>query len=159
LQISDGIGVLLYDPLEDQIVLVEQFRAGALKSAAEPWFLEIVAGVIESDDTHLSVAKRESLEETGIYIDEILPMVNYFVNPCNSTQKMYLYCARVDTKDYNPNVSYGVRSENEDIKVHIIDLEKAYEAVSSGIINNSLTIIAILWIKLNKSQVYKKWQI
>src|SRR3989338_685097 len=41
-------GVLLYDPDLDKVVLVEQFRIGAIEDAQRdgrsPWLLEIVAG-------------------------------------------------------------------------------------------------------------------
>ena len=38
-----AVAVLLYDPIRDQVVLVEQFRIGALASGEHPWMLEVVA--------------------------------------------------------------------------------------------------------------------
>ena len=38
--------VLPYDPILDAVVLVEQFRIGALEAPGDPWLLEIVAGVM-----------------------------------------------------------------------------------------------------------------
>src|SRR5690606_32742888 len=43
--------VLPYDPQTDQVMLIEQFRAGALSAPGGPWLLEIVAGMIEADET------------------------------------------------------------------------------------------------------------
>jgi len=42
--------VLPYDPQLDEVVLIEQFRAGALKQQPTPWLLEIVAGAIEANE-------------------------------------------------------------------------------------------------------------
>ncbi|HAS62725.1 MAG TPA: ADP-ribose diphosphatase, partial [Vibrio sp.] len=42
--------LLPYDPVTDQVVLVEQIRVGALEHA-QPWQLEIVAGIIDRDET------------------------------------------------------------------------------------------------------------
>jgi ADP-ribose pyrophosphatase len=38
--------VLPYDPVLDQVVLIEQFRIGALQTPGDPWLVEIVAGII-----------------------------------------------------------------------------------------------------------------
>ena len=38
-------GVLLYDPARDAVVLLEQFRVGAMADELGPWMLEIVAGI------------------------------------------------------------------------------------------------------------------
>jgi len=42
----DAVCVLLYDPTKDKVVLIEQFRVGAIEHS-NPWLLEIVAGLIE----------------------------------------------------------------------------------------------------------------
>ena len=43
--------VLPYDPVRDEVVLIEQFRVGALAAPGGPWLMEIVAGVIDGDET------------------------------------------------------------------------------------------------------------
>ena len=45
-QRGHAASVLMYDPVEDVVVLVEQFRVGAIESC-QPWVLEMVAGMIE----------------------------------------------------------------------------------------------------------------
>jgi len=42
-----AVGVLLYDPYQDAVVLLEQFRIGALDYEAGPWLLELVAGLAQ----------------------------------------------------------------------------------------------------------------
>ena len=42
-----SVAVLPYDPKADAIVLIEQFRAGALAAGMKPWLIECVAGVID----------------------------------------------------------------------------------------------------------------
>ena len=44
-QRGDAVAVLLYDPAKDRVVMVEQFRVGALEDDQGPWLLEIVAGI------------------------------------------------------------------------------------------------------------------
>src|SRR5690554_7851398 len=45
------------------LVLVEQFRIGALDKSPVPWLLEIVAGLIDTDEEPAEVARREAREE------------------------------------------------------------------------------------------------
>ena len=41
--------VLPYDPVRGEILLVEQFRVGALEWRDTPWCLELVAGLADKD--------------------------------------------------------------------------------------------------------------
>ena len=77
--------VLLYDPGLDSVVLVEQFRIGALSAGENPWVVEIVAGIIEEGETAPEVARREALEEAGCTVTDLLPIHDYLVSPgCSS---------------------------------------------------------------------------
>jgi|GEM_PF-1246049 len=69
---GDVAAVLLYDPLRDEVVMIEQFRIGARDDARGPWLLEIVAGLIEAGETPAQVARREALEEAGCTVDQQL---------------------------------------------------------------------------------------
>src|ERR1700748_3636597 len=42
--------VLLYDPVRDEVALIEQFRAGALAAGWNPWQIEIVAGIVDAGE-------------------------------------------------------------------------------------------------------------
>ena len=68
------VGVLPYDPIEDRVVLIEQFRIGAYAAGFSPWLIEIVAGVIEAGEEPEEVARRETLEETGCSVTELMPV-------------------------------------------------------------------------------------
>ncbi|NMV43128.1 NUDIX domain-containing protein, partial [Vibrio parahaemolyticus] len=57
--------MLPYDPKTDQVVIIEQIRIGALEHE-HPWQLEIVAGMIDRDESAEAVIRREAVEEAGI---------------------------------------------------------------------------------------------
>ena len=61
--------LLPYDAERDQVVIIEQIRVGALEHAS-PWQLEIVAGIIDTDETAEAVVRREALEEAGVEVGE-----------------------------------------------------------------------------------------
>ena len=47
----EAAGVLLYNDQKQQFALIEQFRVGALDDPHSPWQLEIIAGVLDGDET------------------------------------------------------------------------------------------------------------
>lgn len=152
---APGVGVLLYDPELDKVLLVEQFRVGCLASESGPWKLELVAGLIDTEETPEQVAVRETLEEANVDIsgpeDRLLPITNYYLSPGSSTEYMHLYCARFDASRVarqNENV-FGLAEEHEDIRVVIMDRDEASQAITTGVIDNAMSIIALQWLALN----------
>lgn len=67
----DAVCVLPYDPQRDEVVLIEQFRVGAIDKAANPWLLELVAGLIDKDEQPEEVARREAVEEADLILVHI----------------------------------------------------------------------------------------
>ena len=63
------VALLPYDPHRRKVVLIEQFRAGAIDNDDGPWLIECVAGVIENGESEEQVARRECVEEAGCEVD------------------------------------------------------------------------------------------
>lgn len=158
-----AVGILPYDPVRDEVVLIEQFRPGAfiaLKSPwfeddASPWLYEAVAGIIEPGESPADVAYRETIEETGATLSDLMPVCHYLVSPGGTAESIFVFVGCVDSK--NIDGVHGVPSEGEDIRPFSVPLQEAYDAVSSGKINNGMTIIALQWLMLNKERVRTKW--
>lgn len=147
--------VLPYDPVRDEIILIEQFRVGALSATDGPWLLEIVAGMIEPAETPEQVVKRESLEEAGCVITDLIPLFHYFVSPGGTTEHLSLFCGRVDAADVGG--IHGATDEDEDIKVHVIAFNSVLNLLTSGNINSASAIIALQWLILNRDYVRARW--
>ena len=52
---GDAVGVLPWDPVSDELIMLEQFRVGAMRGTDSPWMLELVAGVVEDGCISLNV--------------------------------------------------------------------------------------------------------
>jgi len=65
---NDAVAMVAYDPITDELVFVEQFRMGAV-SEEHPWLIEIVAGLIEANETPEAALSRELFEELQIKTD------------------------------------------------------------------------------------------
>ncbi|MBN1684432.1 MAG: NUDIX domain-containing protein [Gammaproteobacteria bacterium] len=141
--------VLPYDPHLNKVVLIEQFRVGALKDERSPWLLELVAGMLDHDETPEQLAKREAQEEANIEILDLIPICNYWVSPGGCTERTMLFCGIVDAS--KANGIHGLDEEDEDIKVHVFDVEDAFKMLHDGVINNASTVIALQWLALQKN--------
>ncbi len=148
--------VLLYNPKKDQVVLVEQFRIGAIESdLPSPWILEPVAGVIDAGETAASTAKREAIEEAGCEILELIPICDYLVSSGTSTERTMLYCGLINNDKVNE--LHGLLHESEDIRTHVFTVTEAFELLDQGIISVASGVIALQWLKLNIIEVKGKW--
>ncbi len=156
--------VLMYDPDMDVLVFIEQFRPGAFAALSSewynedqsPWLIEIVAGIIEDDEDPADVVRREAIEESGCPVDELELISHYLVTPGGSSESMFSYCGRVDASDVGG--IHGLAEEGEDIRVFTMTPEDAFKAVETGHIQNSMTIIPVLWFRHNRERLREKWR-
>ena len=148
--------VLLYDQHRDRLVFVEQFRAGAMQTEQSPWLIELVAGMIEKGESPEQVVIRESVEESGSEIQRLVKMCEYLVSPGGTTERIWLYLGEIDSSKTAEFA--GLENENEDIKVHCVSTKKAFDWLENGKINNSMTIIAVQWLKLKLMQQAPLWE-
>jgi ADP-ribose pyrophosphatase len=131
---GDSVGVLLYDPQQDAVILIRQFRYpvyagldpeqradGGIKKA---WLLEIVAGMVDEGLTVTEVANRELLEEAGFVVKDSL----------------------------RPIAAVYVAAEGEDIEVVVLPFREAMKMVASGEICDAKTIIALQHLALLKAE-------
>lgn len=151
----DAVCVLPYDPQRDAVVLIEQFRVGAMEKSANPWLLELVAGLIDKDEEPEEVARREALEEAGLTLGALWPITQYYPSPGGSDERVHLFIGRCDSE--GAGGVHGLEEEGEDIRVHVWPLEDALDAVKDGRIDNAASIIALQWLALNRAEVRGLW--
>jgi len=147
--------VLPYDPALDAVVLVEQFRIGALEAPGSPWLLEIVAGIIDPGETPEEVVRREAVEEANCQIEALIHIYDYFVSPGGTSERISLFCGKVDA--IGAGGLYGLEAEEEDIRVTVVPFAEAIAQLHAGKINSAAPIIALQWLQLNHDQLRARW--
>lgn len=139
---GDIVGVLPYDPVRREFLLVEQFRIGLLvRGENPPWTQEIVAGFMDvAGESPEDTARRELQEETGCSAKAIHPLIDYLSSPGGSAARNRLFIAVVDA---DQAATYaGLHEEGEDIRVCRVSLEEMQTKLARGDIDNSTAIIA-----------------
>ncbi len=147
--------VLPYDPLRDEVVLIRQFRAGSYVAGRHPWGWETVAGIIEEGEMPETVVRRESVEEAGLKIGDLIPMHNVIASPGAMSETCALFIGRADTADAGG--VFGLETEGEDILVKAVPFAEARAMLDRGEIDNATAVIALQWLALHRDDVRARW--
>ena len=158
-----AVAVILYDPERDVLVLIEQFRVGALaaaqsrqvNTAIDPWLIEIVAGIIDADEAPETVATREAVEEAGCVILDLVPVCHFVLTPGVSSETIWLFCGRVQAPASGS--VHGLAHEHEDIRVLVVPSADAFRWLEEGRINNATALIGLQWFRLHYEQIRARW--
>ncbi len=145
---GDCVAVLLYDPVRDEVVLIEQFRIGAVLRKKQAWLLEIVAGAVESGETAAEVARREAEEEAGCTIQELRLIHEFYTSPGGASEWLSLFYGRIDSR--NVGGIFGLDDEDENIRVSAVKFERAYQMMAQGEIDSAIPIIALQWLYIHR---------
>lgn len=152
----DAICVLLFDPVKDKLLLIEQFRP-CLPQKESPWLLELVAGMVEEGESDEDVARRESLEEAGVEVQRMEYMMRFVPSPGGLVEHLRMYAGEFDSDKVDLNATMGLDEEHEDIKLHLISANDVKALLDQDIVNAS-TIMGLQWFLLNKDKLLQAWQ-
>lgn len=147
--------VLPYDPITDQVLLIEQFRIGALDSAHGPWLVEVVAGLVEPGERPEEVVRREALEEAGCKLKEVTPICEYYSSPGGTTERVTLFVAHMES--HGQGGIFGLEEEGEDIRAFLMYADEAIDQMERGVIDNAMSIIALQWLALHRARLKAQW--
>ena len=148
---GDAVVVMPYDAKLDKVLLIEQFRPGALRGEDSPWLLEFIAGMFDENETPIEVAIREAKEETDLILcnNDLMPVMEYLSSPGGMSERIHLYLAHFDSDQIKDGAIHGLPEENEDILLHLVSRTRALELLAQGKITNAATIIGLQWLALN----------
>lgn len=151
-----AVAMLPYDPIRDEIVLIEQIRVGALEEKT-PWQLEIIAGILDEGETLEATARREAYEEAGLTVDKLSFTYAYYPSSGGCNERLHVYIGSIDASEVSS--TGGLDSEDEDIRTHVVSRDQAFALLKDGRIENGAAIVALQWLALNREQLLKDWQI
>ena len=119
--------------LEDgRVVLVRQYRY-----AATTELLEIPAGTLKSNENPKECALRELEEETGYRSGELTKMLECFVAPGYSTEKIHIYLARRLTQTQTK------LDEDESISIERLRFSEALDKIRTGEIRDAKSMVGL----------------
>jgi ADP-ribose pyrophosphatase len=152
---GDVVALLPYDPVADTVVMIEQFRVGAIGDQRSAWLLEIVAGLMEPGEAPEAVARREAAEEAGLVVHRMVPIARFFATPSKSSELTHLFCGEVDAA--GAGGVHGLAHEGEDIRVLPMPAGEAFAALEVGRIDSAWPMIALMWLQTHRERLRRAW--
>ena len=155
-QRGDAVGVLPWDPVTDELVLIEQFRVGALRDGHSPWMLELVAGIVEAGESDSDVVHREAEEEAGCRLGRLESIATFYPSAGARSEQIRLFVGEVSQSQ--PCAVRGLESEREDILVHQLPRDQVMHMLDRDEINNGHTLIALQWLARHADRLRAQWR-
>jgi ADP-ribose pyrophosphatase len=157
---GQAVGVLPYDPVTDQLVMIEQFRYPAMLAGVDPIMREVPGGFRDSGETEEQTAAREMQEEMQLATDRLHRIGRFVLSAGGSDESVTIFAGRVTAPpvDAQGVAGFGgLASENEDIRVSVISATAAIEHALAGGYTNSITAIALLWFASKRDWLRAEW--
>lgn len=143
---ADAVTVLPYDPLNDLVMLVEQFRAGPLgRGDANPWCLEPIAGRVDAGESYQQTARREALEEAGLELSRLEKVGSYYSSPGAVSEYLMSYVGLCDLAGRTEAV-HGMADEVEDIRSFVVPFATFQRALDAGEFDNGPLLVSAHWL-------------
>jgi ADP-ribose pyrophosphatase len=155
-----SVGVLPYDPVTDQLVMIEQFRYPAMLAGVDPVMLEIPGGFMDAGETEEQTAKREMQEEMRLAADRLHRVGQFVLTAGGSDESVTIFAGRIaaPVADASGIAGYGgLAVENEDIRTRVIAADTAIENALAGRYANSITAMALLWFASRRDWLRAEW--
>jgi nudix-type nucleoside diphosphatase (YffH/AdpP family) len=142
---GDAAAVLIFNKEAQKVILANQFRYPTYEKSGG-WVIEVVAGMLDKNETPVECIRREVIEETGYQVENLTPISTFYTTPGGSSERIFLYYAEVTNPD-RVSRGGGAKTEHEDIQIVEFSLPDLWEARETGKIMDAKTLIALLWFK------------
>jgi GDP-mannose pyrophosphatase NudK len=139
---GNGAAILLYDRARGTVLLTRQFRMPTYLNGNEDGMLiEACAGLLDEDDPAECI-KRETEEETGYRVDQVVHIGAAYMSPGSVTEKLHFFVAEY-AKEMQVGAGGGLDHEAENIEVLELPFARALAMMESGEIQDTKTILLL----------------
>jgi nudix-type nucleoside diphosphatase (YffH/AdpP family) len=151
---GNGAVILLYNKLQNTVVLIRQFRLPTYVNGNETGMLiEACAGLLEKESPEECI-KREAMEETGYEVGEVKKIFEAYMSPGSVTEILYFFIAEYTHTDLRSDGG-GVKEEEENIEVLEIPFKEALSMIEDGRIRDGKTIMLLQYIQIHGLLTWK----
>lgn len=147
-----AVAVLAYDAERRVALLVSQFRAAVFLASGQEAVLEIIAGGME-DETQEECVRREAMEEGGVRLGVLEPLMEAWPMPGISTERISLYLAPYTLRD-RVGQGGGLDEEHEGITVVEMPLAELAALADSGALTDLKSYACVQALRLRRPDLF-----
>jgi nudix-type nucleoside diphosphatase (YffH/AdpP family) len=151
---GQAVAVLPYDPEGRVALLVRQFRAPPFHAAGEAEMLEAPAGRLDEDDP-AACARREAMEEAGLRLGALEPVLLAWTMPALSTERAHLFLAPYRAAD-RVGEGGGLASEHEGISVSEMPLAELAAMADAGTLAELKLFALVQTLRLRRPELFAR---
>lgn len=148
-----AVVVLPYDPERRIVILVRQMRSPVLLAGGDPYGLEAPAGSLDESDPE-DCARREALEEAGLRLGTLEPVVRAWAMPGVSTEQLDMFLAPFSAAD-RVAPGGGLDDEQEYIEVVELACSELAAMIASGRLLDLKTLTLALALQLRHPDLFE----
>ena len=147
-----AVAVLPYDPARRVVMLVRQLRAPMLVAAGLQQSLEAPAGMLDSALPE-DCARREAMEECGLRLGHLEPVVRAWSMPGVSTETMDMFLAPYAAED-RVAPGGGLPDEHEQIEIVEIQCARLAAMIDAGELVDMKTLVLALSLRHRHQRLF-----
>ena len=149
---GQGVVVLPYDPERRVALLVRQFRGAPFHAAGETETLEAPAGRLDGGDPE-TCARRETMEEAGLRLRGLEPVLAAWTMPSLSTERVHLFFAPYRAAD-RVAAGGGLAAEHEGITVVEVPLARLAAMADDGTLAELKLFALVQTLRLRRPELF-----
>lgn len=149
---AEAAAVLPYDPVQDRVLIIRQFRAALfLGGSRSPWIREAVAGMVDAGETAEQAARREAMEEAGLTLRQLEHVGAMHASPGGLADRLEMFIGTTDLT--NLAEGGGVDSEEEDIAREILSFDDLMTGIDNRTFRNLPLVTLGLWLARHRDRL------
>lgn len=127
---KDAVFVLPYDPVNKQVVLINEKRFGLLKHTGNIETWSSIAGTVDKELSLEDIVGLELMEEAGIDINEgeLQKVCSHYSSPGIMSEKKHIYFFKFDSAKFKSG-QYGAENENETTHAELFGYDEVFSMI------------------------------
>jgi nudix-type nucleoside diphosphatase (YffH/AdpP family) len=150
---GEAASVLLFDPERRVARMIRGVRPGPLLHGLPALVLESPAGLLDEGEAPADAALRETEEEVGVRLRELIPLGAPFTTPGCSTERMHIFLAEYSPAD-RTGEGGGLADEHENLEVLEIPLAELAALADRGEISNMTLLALVQSLRLRRPELF-----
>lgn len=149
---GNAVAILPYDPVRDEVLLVNEVRPAMLVRGEYPFNDSLPAGMIDKGETAVDAALRETEEETGQHLQNAkLLHAGAFVSAGGTSEKISIVYGNIDTS--KAGGIHGEASEGENIKSVVISADEFIARANDGRLKDMKSLACAFWLAIHRDEL------